>query len=235
MKKLKSIIAVALILSVIFVFTGCGCTNTSESTNGNNQNTTSEQNVTSGQNTDSNSSKTDNNTFNTKTANSDFEPTISLEQRKAVKVEDYINGKNFDLNGYAEALGFTKVDDPKGAVHYVIKRGDTKCFFTFTQHVIVALFDKNDGYAYQTDPLAVPTTSDAYIINTGSKEGQQEASDEGLSYITRFLSYLSTADNIEIDNLPVFGIVFKLEGSPIYYSNGVIKETGKIVETIKHK
>ena len=235
MKKLKSIIAVALILSVIFVFTGCGCTNTSESSNGNNQNTTSEQNVTSGQNTDSNTSKTDNNTSNTKTANSDFEPTISLEQRKAVKVDDYINGKNFDLNGYAEALGFTKVDDPKGAVFYVIKRGDTKCFFTFTDGVILALFDKNDGYSYQTDPLGIPTSSEAYIINTGAKEGQQEATNRGLSYITEFLTYLSTADNIEIDNLPVFGIVFKLEGSPEYYPNGAMQKTGKTIETIKHK
>ena len=235
MKKLKSIIAVALILSVIFVFTGCGCTNTSESTNGNNQNTASEQNVTSGQNTDSNTSKTDNNTSNTKTANSDFEPTISLEQRKAVKVEDYINDKNFDLNGYAEALGFTKVDDPKGAVYYVIKRGNTKCFFTFTQHVIVALFDKKDGYTYQTDPIGIQASSEAYTINTGAKEGQQGADKRGIDKISNALSYLSTADNIEIDNLPVFGVVYKLEGSPVYYPNGAMQKTGKTIETIRHR
>lgn len=224
MRKFKSIIVVILTLSMVLVFAGCGCQNTSDqsSVSPSNQNSTTSNN--------SNENKP-----STTTDGTDFEPTKSLEQRKAVKVEDYINGKIFDLNGYAEALGFTKVDDPKGAVYYVIKRGNTKCFFTFTHHVIVALFDKNDGYTYQADPIDIPASSDAFIINTGAKEGQQGADKRGITKITTALSYLSTADNIEIDNLPVFGAVFKLEGSPVYYSNGAMQKTGKTIETINHK
>ena len=224
MRKFKSIIVVVLTLSTVLVCAGCGCQNTSDQ---------SLVNPSGQSNTTSSSSNEDK--PSTTTGGTDFEPTKSLEQRKAVKVEDYINGKIFDLNGYAEALGFTKVDDPKGAVYYVIKRGDTKCFFTFTQHVIVALFDKNDGYTYQADPIVIPTSSNAYVINTGAKEGQQAADNEGLSYLTQVLTYLSTTDNVEIDNLPVFRAVFKLEGSPVYYPNGAMQKTGKTIETIHHK
>lgn len=223
-EKSKSIIAIALILSVIFVFAGCGCQNTSDQSSVNPSDQSNTTNSSSNENKPS-----------TTTGGTDFEPTKSIEQRKAVKVENYIDGKNFDLNGYAEALGFTKVDDPKGAVYYVIKRGDTKCFFTFTQHVIVALFDKNDGYTYQADPIEVPSTSESFIINTGAKEGQQSASKMGLSDITNALFYLSTTDNVEIDNLPVFVAVFKLEGSPVYYPNGAMQKTGKTIETIRHR
>lgn len=97
------------------------------------------------------------------------------------------------------------------------------------------MFDKNDGYTYQADPIEVPSTSESFIMNIGAKEGQQSASQMGLSDITNVLFYLSITDNVEIDNLPVFRAVFKLEGSPVYYPNGAMQKTGKTIETIRHR
>ena len=217
---------IAMIVAVMLVFAGCGCQNTSD--NNQNSNTTN-QNTSS-----SNTSKSDD-TKSNKTANSDFEPTISLEQRKAVRADDFINGKNFDLDEYAKALGYTKLDDPKGATVYAIKRDGAKCFFTFAGGEIIAWFDYNDGYSYQADPVAIGKESNGYIIDTGAKEGQQIADKLGFDDITKVLSYIST-DSIELNNLPVFRLVFKLNGSPTYYPNGVIKDTGKdIVEQISRK
>jgi len=162
----------------------------------------------------------------------DFEPVVSLEQRKAVKPEDYATGKTFDIDGYAKALGYTKLDDPKGCAIYAIKRNDTKCFVYLTQQVIFALFDKNDGYTYQADPLSIPVSEDAYLLDTTSS-AKQRASKDGLRRVTGIMSHIATTDTIDFSHLFDFESVFKLSGSPKYFSDGVPKETSSnVVETI---
>lgn len=223
---MKFLAIIAMIVAVMLVFAGCGC----QDKTGNDQN-----NNTTNQNTSSNTGKSDDPKSDTKTSNSDFEPTISLEQRKAVKAEDFINGKNFDLDGYAKALGYTKLDDPKGAVVYAIKRDGVKCLFTFADGEIVVWFDYGDGYTYQADPILIADDSNGYTIDNGSKEGQQAASSPSLDDIANVLSYLST-EKIELNNLPVFRVVFKINESPKYYPNGVIQEVGgDVVEKITRK
>ena len=232
MRRIRFLAIIAMVVAILMVVAGCGC----QDKTGNDQNSNTTQNTSSGQNTSSNTGKSDDSKSDTKTANSDFEPTISLEQRKAVKVEDYISGQNFDLDGYAKALGYTKLEDPKGATVYAIKRDGVKCFFTFAGGEIIAWFDYGDGYSYQADPVGIGRESNGYIIDTGAKEGQQIANKPGFGYITKVLSYISSADKLELSDLPVFSFVFKLNGSPTYYPNGVIKDTGKdIVETISVK
>ncbi len=226
MRKMRFLAIIAMIVAVMLVFAGCGC----QDKTGNDQN-----NNTTNQNTSSNTGKSDDSKSDTKTSNSDFEPTISLEQRKSVKAEDFINGKNFDLDGYAKALGYTKLDDPNGATVYAIKRDNAKCFFTFAGGEIIAWFDFGDGYTYQVDPALIGKESNGYLINTGAKEGQQVADTPGFDDITKVLSYLSTED-IELNNLPVFRIVYKISGSPKYYPNGIIQEVeGEVVEKITRK
>ena len=227
MRRMKFLAIIAMIVAVMLVFAGCGC----QDKTGNDQN-----NNTSNQNTSSNTGKSDDSKSDTKTSNSDFEPTISLEQRKAVKAEDFINGKNFDLDGYAKALGYTRLEDPKGAIVYGIKKDGIKCLFTFSDGEIIAWFDYGDGYAYQTDPVGIGKESNGYTIDNGAKEGQQMVNKSGLDSITSVMSYLSVSNTIELDNLPAFYAVYKVNGSPSYYPNGTVQHIGKdVVETIIRK
>ena len=232
MRRIKKLAIVAVVLAVVMVATGCGCAcDTSGSSGGNDQNTTS------GQNTGSNNGKVDDGKSNTKTANSDFEPTISLEQRKAVKAEDFIQGKNFDLTGYAEALGFTRLDDPDGGVMYAIKNGNTKCFFTYDENQIITWFDCGDGYVYQTDPIGCEVSPADYDVVSRGQENKT-VSTKGLERIVNALTCLSLTEDIKMDSLSGFRAVFKVQGPAKYYSNGLIKarEVGQnIVETISQK
>ena len=228
MKRVKSIVVIVLSLSLIIVVAGCGCQNNSNDDNSNS--TTQETNS-------SNTSQSDDSKASTKTANSDFEPTISLEQRKAVKAEDFIQGKNFDLTGYAEALGFTRLDDPDGGVMYAIKNGNTKCFFTYDENQIITWFDCEDGYVYQTDPIGCEVSPADYDVVSRGQENKT-VSTKGLERIVNALTCLSLTEDIKMDSLSGFRAVFKVQGPAKYYSNGLIKarEVGQnIVETISQK
>jgi len=224
MKRVKSIVVIVLSLSLIIVVAGCGCQNNSNDDNSNS--TTQETNS-------SNTSQSDDSKSSTKTANSDFEPTISLEQRKAVKAEDYINGNTFDLTAYAEALGFTRLDDPDGGVIYAIKNGNMKCFFTYDSNNMIAWFDCGDGFTYKANPLPLSVSPADY--NVLSKEQDDRAiSKNGLDEIISFISYIATCDEIDVSKLPVFGLVTKYSGPAEYHPNGLMKvrNKGQKVETI---
>lgn len=210
---MKFLAIIAMIVAVMLVFAGCGC----QDKTGNDQN-----NNTTNQNTSSNTGKSDDSKSDTKTSNSDFEPTISLEQRKAVKAEDFIQGKNFDLTGYAEALGFTRLDDPDGGVIYAIKNGNTKCFFTYDENQIITWFDCGDGYVYQTSPEGCPAQPEDYtVLSRGQSD--RKISKSGLDKITSFMLHIATTNELKMSYLPGFSSVIKLASSASYYPNGLIK------------
>lgn len=230
MKRVKSIAVIVLSLSLIIVLAGCGCQNNSNEDNSNS--TTQETNS-------SNTSQSDDSKSSTKNANSDFEPTISLEQRKAVKAEDFIQGKNFDLTGYAEALGFTRLDDPDGGVIYAIKNGNMKCFFTYDSNNMIAWFDCGDGFTYKADPEECSVSPADYNIMSKGQEDRTISKKGGVDRIISFLTYIATTNEINIGSLPAFGLVTKYSGSAEYHPNGLMKvrNKGQKVETIicKHE
>ena len=228
MRRIKKLAIVAVVLVVVMVATGCGCAcDTSGSSGGNDQNTTS------GQNTGLNNGKADDGKSNTKTANSDFEPTISVEQRKAVKAEDYIQGKNFDLTGYAEALGYTRLEDPQGGVLYAMKNGNVKCFFTYDSNNMIAWFDCGDGFTYKAGPLEC-STEPIYTIKSKGQEDRTISKSEGLDEISSFLAYIATSDSPSLDRLPSFKHVTKYSGSAEYYTDGLmnVRSKGQKVDDI---
>ncbi len=224
MKRVKSIAVIVLSLSLIIVLAGCGCQNNTNEDNSNS--TTQETNS-------SNTSQSDDSKVNTKTANSDFEPTISLEQRKAVKAEDYINGNTFDLTAYAEALGYTRLEDPQGGVLYAMKNGNVKCFFTYDSNNMIAWFDCGDGFTYKAGPLEC-STEPIYTIKSKGQEDRTISKSEGLDEISSFLAYIATSDSPSLDRLPSFKHVTKYSGSAEYYTDGLmnVRSKGQKVDDI---
>ncbi len=225
MKRVKRIAVVVLSLSLIIVFAGCGCQNNS---NENNSNSTTQDTKST------NTSQSDDSKSSTKTANSDFEPTISLEQRKAVKTEDYINGNTFDLTDYAEALGFTHLTDPSypEIAFYAIKRGNTYCLFSYGDpNLMVAWFDNGDGCVYRTSAESIATNSEYTITSKNQKD--RKISREGIERIEKAMRNISTDEEIDMQDLQGFTHVEKHTGPAAYLENGLLKvrEIGGIVES----
>ena len=227
--KRKSLIAFAMLMAtVMLIATGCGCQQ--ESTEG-----------------DQKASKTEANTFSAKTeetknskdavqkSSTDFSPGKSLAERQAVNYEDYMNGKNFDLTAYAEALGYTRLESPEdeGIVMYAIERDGDKYFFAFLSGTPYIFIDKKDGFVYKTVPNSTVVNPDDVIIVSKGQENQG-TSTESLRHITAPMFHLSTADPITVDYLPGFTVIAKRDGSAQYYENGLIKykAIGKVVESI---
>ncbi len=217
-----------LMATVMLIATGCGCQQ--ESTEG-----------------DQKASKTEANTFSTKTeetknskdavqkSSTDFSPGKSLAERQAVNYEDYMNGKNFDLTAYAEALGYTRLESPEdeGFSLYAIERDGDKYFYAFAASTAYLFADRGDGYIYATvAETSIVNPAEVTIISKGQKD--QTTSMRGLKYVTEPLKHLATADVISFDYLPGFAMITKYYGPAQYYSNGLIKynETGSFVETI---
>lgn len=227
--KRKSLIAFAMLMAtVMLIATGCGC----------------QQGSTEG---DQKASKTEADTFSAKTeetknskdavqkSSTDFSPGKSLAERQAVNYEDYMNGKNFDLTAYAEALGYTRLESPEdeGIVMYAIERDGDKYFYAFSSSTASLFIDKGDGFTYRTVPdTSIVNPADVVVVSKG--QNNQTTSSRGLKYITEPMTHLATADTITLDYLPGFSLIGKFSGSAQYYSNGLIKydKLGSPVESI---
>ena len=218
-----------LMATVMLIATGCGCQQ--ESTEG-----------------DQKASKTEANTFSTKTEESttqeakktsttDFTPSKSLEERKAVSVDDYIRDGKFYLTEYAEALGYTHLTDPDypTIAFYGIKRGNVNCFFCYSDpNLYVAWFDKGDGYVYRTSLEECSESPEDYILISKNQRDRPISKHLGLDYIEKAMKNIATADEIDFEQLSGFSFVERHTGPATYLSNGLLKvrEIGDLIDSV---
>ncbi len=231
MRRRKSLVAFALLMATIMLLaTACGCQPESGDS--------SSKNSQAAGSTNEKESTKDNvqNASSQKTASTDFAPTKSLEERRAVKRDDYIKDGRFDLTAYAEALGYTRLENPEspGAVMYAIERDGGKYFFVFSSSTAIVYADIGDGYIYRTSPNTT-SVKPVDIVIASMGQADQGTSWRGFEYLVVPLEHLAKADSVSINYFPGFSLITKYEGPVQYYPNGMIKykEAKKDIETIE--
>jgi len=167
----------------------------------------------------------------------DFQPTRSMEERKIVTYTNYLSSDYvFDLAGYAEALGYTSLQSPvdKGVVMYAITRGDITWFVSCVGYDLTVYADCGDGCYYKTPTVSINSATGSrhtYYIKKGGKEIR--LTDDSFYGLVGIFSYISKMENLSFDYLPGYSSITKYEGTPEYYSNGLINymNHGKFLES----
>ena len=216
---MKKVIVILLVMMLLFSMTACGAAKNASAASPQSAPVETETIVEDQQN------DLDDATEVEEVVDIDEVSDASTATPSTVDYQDYFVDGQFDLTGFAEALGYTWVPDPEwdGLAMYRINNGGTDYYLCVHSGVGDMLYGDSEGHPWIVGHLLCRGDRTIAVLSKG--QDVQYVSSETLPAMVEWFTYMAN-QQCDVFNLPwpVDYCVEMREGTASYYDNGMIKQ-----------
>lgn len=147
------------------------------------------------------------------------------ETNASINWEDFLDGNTWNLTAYAEALGYTWMQDPEyiTLVMYNIRHGDNNYFVTYFDSCVFVFLGTDHG-CWLTDGI-ITASGNFDILVASTAQDETYVPLETVEQIAGIFSYIA-GDDVDLTKIPshaAYTLKHTLEPAQ-YFNNGLIRQ-----------